>query len=90
MKVRKRKTESTTSVMMTQTIFSHESSYLANCRSVHVSVHCGLFFVQSVQEGSAHAMTAAHRDPLVLASNAQWPGIQPLVSRGQIVSTDLP
>ena len=35
-------------------------------------------------------MTAVHRDCLVLASNAQWPEIQHLVSRGQIVSADLP
>ena len=35
-------------------------------------------------------MTTIHRDCLVLASNAQWPEIQPLVSQGQIVSSDLP
>ena len=38
----------------------------------------------------ASTMTAVHRDHLVLASNAQWPDIQPLVSQGQIVSADLP
>ena len=38
----------------------------------------------------ASAMTSIHRDRLVLASNAQWPEIQSLASRGQIISTDLP
>ena len=37
----------------------------------------------------ARAMTAAHRDSPAVASVAQWPEIQPLVSQGQIVSTDL-
>ena len=32
----------------------------------------------------------AHRDFPVLASVAQWPEIQSLVSRGQIVSADFP
>ena len=36
------------------------------------------------------AMTAVHRDRLVLASYAPWPGVQPLMPRGQIVSGDLP
>ena len=31
------------------------------------------------------AMTAIGRDCLVLASNTQWPDIQPLVSRCQII-----
>ena len=35
----------------------------------------------------ASAMDAAHRDS---PSVAQWPEIQPFVSRGQIVSADLP
>ena len=54
-------TESTTSVMMTVTISSRESSCLANCRPPHVSVHCCLFFffvfffVQSIQEASVRA-----------------------------------
>ena len=40
---------------------------------------------------SAMAVTAgAHKNCPVLASIAQWPEIQPLVSRGQIVSADLP
>ena len=38
----------------------------------------------------ASAMAGNHRDSPVLASVAQWPEIQPLVSRGQIISTDLP
>ena len=38
----------------------------------------------------ASALTGAHRDCLVLASFTQQPEIQHLVSRGQIVSTDLP
>ena len=38
----------------------------------------------------ASATTAVHRDRLVLLSNAQWPEIQLLVSRGQIVSADPP
>ena len=38
----------------------------------------------------ASATAGGHRDCLVLGSVAQWPEIQPLVSRGQIVSADLP
>ena len=38
----------------------------------------------------ASAMTATHRDSPAVASVAQWPEIQPLVSQGQIVSADLP
>ena len=38
----------------------------------------------------ASAMTAAHRDCPAVASVAQWSEIQPLVSQGQIISTDLP
>ena len=38
----------------------------------------------------ASAMTAAHRDHPAVASVVQWPEIQPIVSRGQIVSADLP
>ena len=37
----------------------------------------------------ARAMTTVHRYRLVLVSNVQWPEIQRLVSRGQIVSADL-
>ena len=38
----------------------------------------------------ASATDGGHRDYPVLASVAQWPEIQPLVSRGQIVSAVLP
>ena len=39
----------------------------------------------------AIAMTAAHRDrPAVASVTHAMPEIQPLVSRGQIISTDLP
>ena len=38
----------------------------------------------------ANATDGGHRDCPVLASVAQWPEIQPLVSRGQIVSAVLP
>ena len=38
----------------------------------------------------ASAMAGGHRDCPVLAFVAQWLEIQPLVSRGQIVSADLP
>ena len=37
----------------------------------------------------ASAVTAAHRDSPAVASVAQWPEIQPPVSRGQIASADL-
>ena len=37
----------------------------------------------------ASATTGTHRDYPVLASVAQWPEIQPLMSRGQIVSADI-
>ena len=38
----------------------------------------------------ASAVTAIHRDRVVLASYAPWSEMQPLVPRGQIVSGDLP
>ena len=77
--------------MMTRAVPSHESSCLANCRLLPVSVHCCLNFVLSVQEARvfvpiASALTDAHRDCLFLASFAQQPEIEHLVSRGQIVS----
>ena len=50
-------------------------------------VHCHVIYVQSIQEA---CVPACNRDCPVLASVAQWPEIQSLVSRGQIVSTDLP
>ena len=37
----------------------------------------------------ASTMAGTLRDCPVLASVAQWPEIQPVVSRSQIVSTDL-
>jgi hypothetical protein len=64
----------------------------SNCRPlyVHVRVHYCLLFVQSIQEAGvcACSLTAIYRDCLVLASNAQWPEVQYLVSRGQIISVD--
>ena len=61
---------------------------------VHVSVHCCLVFCTVCQKKLmfvpvASALTGAHRDCLVLASFAQQPEIQHLVSQGQIVSADL-
>ena len=38
----------------------------------------------------ASTTAGGHRDCPVLASVAQWPEIQPPVSRGQIISADLP
>ena len=38
----------------------------------------------------ASATAGGHRDRPVLASVAQWPEMQPHISKGQIVSTDLP
>ena len=74
--------KSTTSVMITRTISFHESSSLAiaNC-----SPSKKLVFVPI-----ASATAGGHRDCPVLASVAQWSEIQPPVSRGQIVSADLP
>ena len=58
-----------------------------------LNVHAGIMYSPSkklVFVPIASAMAGGHRDCLVLASVAQWPEIQPLVSRGQIVSADLP
>ena len=81
-------------MMMTPTISSLESSCLAIYSPLHVSVHCRLFLYSLSKKLAlspmASAMTAVHRDCLVLASYAPWPGIQPLMPRGQIVSGDLP
>ena len=60
-------------------------------------VACFLYGL-SVQEASyrvyayssAIDITTVHSDCLILASYVRWPEIQPLVSRGQIVSADLP
>ena len=38
----------------------------------------------------ASATAGGHRNYPVLVSVAQWPEIQPLASRGQLVSADLP
>ena len=51
-KGKKLNTESTTYVAMSREVSSHKSSCLANCRLLHVSIHCCLVFVQSVQEAS--------------------------------------
>ena len=78
----------TTSVTVTLTVPSRESSCLAICSPLHVSVHCRLFIVQSVQKLAfvpvASAMTAVRSDRRVLASNTPWTEIQHPVSRGQI------
>ena len=39
---------------------------------------------------TASAMAAIHRDHLVVASNAQWPEVQPFVFSGQIIFADPP
>ena len=87
--------ESTASVTITRTISSHESSSLANFSPVHVSVHSVAWFLYSPSKKLvfvpvASATDGGHRDCPVLASVAQLPEIQPLVSRGQIVSAVLP
>ena len=86
--------ECTTSVMITWTISSHESSSLANCSPLNVSVHCCLVLYSPSKKLVfvlvASAKAGGHRDCPVLASVAQWLEIQPPVSQGQIVSVDLP
>ena len=67
----RRRRQETTSVTMAREVSSHESSCLANCRLLHVSIHCCIVFVQS---GST--LTGAHKDCLFLASFAQQPEIQ--------------
>ena len=83
--------EFTTFMTVTRTISSRESSCLAICKSLHVSVHFHLFFVQTAKKlvfvPIASAMTAPHRGCVDLACNAQQPEIQHL-SWGQILSTD--
>ena len=49
---KKQGTESTTYMTMTPTISYLQSSCLAICSPLHVSVHCCLLFVQSVQKAS--------------------------------------
>ena len=80
---------------MTMTISSLESSCLAICSPLHVSVLCHLFLYGLSKKLAfvpvASAMTAVHRYRLhvVLASCAPSPEIQPLELRGQIISADL-
>ena len=73
---KKQITRSTTYMMMTVTIPSLESSCLAFCSPLHVSVHCRLFHTVCPNKLAillvASAMTAIHRDCLVLASYALW------------------
>ena len=56
-KGKKLNTESTISVTTTRAVSTHECNCLANCRppNVHISVHCCLIFVWSVQEAIVHA-----------------------------------
>ena len=79
---------------MAQAVSPHESSCLANCRLVRVSVHVawGLYSLSKALMfvPVASALTDTHRDCLVVASFGQEPEIQRLVSRSQIVSADLP
>ena len=73
---------------------SRESSCLAKCSPLRVSVHCRVVFYSPPKElvfvPVASTMAGGHRDCTVLASVAQWPDIQPFASRDQIISTDLP
>ena len=73
---------------------SLESSCLAICSPLYVSAHCRLFLYGQSKKLAfvlvASAMTAIHRDRLVLASYTPRPEIQLLESRGQIVSADVP
>ena len=79
----------TTSVTMTPAVSSRESSCLASCSALRVSVLCRLFFLYSLFKKLpfvpvASATTAVRSDRRVLASNAPWTQIQQRVSRGQI------
>ena len=66
----------TTSVTMTPTISSRESSCLANHGSPHASVHCRLFLFGLSKKLQfmpiATTMTAVHIDRLVLASSTPY------------------
>ena len=58
-----------------------------------MSIAAFVFFVYSLSKNLeftpvASAMTAVHRDCVVLASYTSWPEIQPLVPRSQIASAD--
>ena len=72
----------------------HEFSCLANCKLQHVSVIVAWFLYGLLKKlmfmPVASVLTGAHRDCLIVASFTQEPEIQRLVSRGQIVSADLP
>ena len=78
----------TTSVTMTPTVSSRESSCLANHSPLHVSVQCCRFLYSLFKKLAfmpvASAMTAVCSDHQVLASNAPWTELQQLVSWGQI------
>ena len=80
------------SATMTWTIY-RESSCLANCNPLRVSVHCSVILYSPLKKlvfvPVVSATAGSHRDYPVLASVVQWPEIQLLVSRGQIVSADL-
>ena len=71
------------SVTMTQAASSHESSSLANCRLLHVSVHCRLILYSPSKKlvlvPVASATAGTHRDSLVLASTTEKLEIHPLV-----------
>ena len=69
---------------MTQAVSSHESGCLANCRLLHVSVHCCLvLYALSKKLVFVPVASGAHKDCLFLASDIQQLEIQHLVSRGQ-------
>ena len=56
----------------------------------HIAAH--MYAIRCYKQGYEKADLAyagSHRDCPVLASVAQWPEMQPLVSRGQTVSADL-
>ena len=75
----KRNIETTTSVMMTQAVCKYPllpGLYSLSKKLVFMPV--------------ASAATGGHRDCLFLDSFAQQPEIQHPVSRGQIISADLP
>jgi hypothetical protein len=66
-----------TSMMIIRTMSSHESSCLPNCRPLN-AVCCLVLYSPSKKLVFVHvasAMAGAHRDRLVLASNARQPEI---------------
>ena len=75
-KARAKSTESTTSMMNTQTICFHESNFSANCRPINVIVHFSWFRYKSLSKKLvfvpvAITMTGIHRDHLIVASNTR-------------------